>query len=75
MVNRRRDRILESIAAKCLRALSDLFSPNLINQSSCRISTSHAKARPILQDDWSIRLGENRLDQSSQTCGGYAILE
>ena len=27
----------------------------------------------ILHDDWSIKLGENRSDQSSQTFGGYAI--
>ena len=49
------------MAAKCLRALSGLFSPNLIDQSSCRILTTHAKTRPILHDDWSIWLGENRL--------------
>ena len=34
-----------SIAAKCFRALSGLFSPNLIDQSSCRILTTHAKTR------------------------------
>ena len=44
----------------CLRTVSSLFSPNLVDQSSCRIPTKHAKARPILQADWSIRLGENR---------------
>ena len=27
----------------------------------------------ILYDDWSIRLGENRPDQSFQTCGGNAM--
>ena len=27
----------------------------------------------ILHGDWLIRLGENRLDQSSRTFGGYAI--
>ena len=50
------------IAAKCLRTLSGLFSANLIYQSSCEILTAHAKTRPILNDDWSIRLGENRPD-------------
>ena len=53
-----------SIVAKCLRTLSGLFSPNLIVQSSCRILITHAKIRPILHDDWSIRLGENRLDKA-----------
>ena len=48
-----------SIAAKCLRALSRLFSPNLIDQSSCSILTTYAKKSPILHDDWSISLGEN----------------
>ena len=43
-----------SIATKCLRALSGLFSPNLIHQSSCRILTTYAKTRSILYDDWSI---------------------
>ena len=27
----------------------------------------------ILHDDWLIRLGENRPDQSSQRFGGYAV--
>ena len=27
----------------------------------------------ILHDDWSMRSGENRLDQSSQIFGGYAV--
>ena len=41
-----------SKAAKCLRALSGLFSPKLIDQSSCRILTTHVKTRPVLHDDW-----------------------
>ena len=61
-----------SIAAKCLRAPPSLFSPNLIEQSSYRILTTHTKTRPILHDDRSIRLGENRHYQSFQTFGGYA---
>ena len=65
----------ESIAAICLIALSGLFPPNLIDQSSCMILTTHAKTRPILHDDWSVRLGENRLYRSSQTFGGYADSE
>ena len=65
---------LQSTATKYLRALLGLFSPNLIDQSSCRILTTHAKTRPILHDDWSIRLGENRPYQSSQTFDGYALL-
>ena len=55
-----------SIDATFLTALSGLFSPNLIDQSSCMILTTHAKTRPILHDDWSIRLGKNRLYRSSQ---------
>ena len=50
-----------------------LFSPSLVNQSSCRILTTHAKARPILHDDWSIRLGENRPYKSSKKFGDYAL--
>ena len=53
-----------NISAKYLRTLSDLFSPNLIDQSSGRILTTHAKTRPILHNDWSIRLGENRPDRA-----------
>ena len=53
-----------SIAAKRLRTLSSLFSLNLIHQSSCRIMTIHAKTRPILHADWSIRLGENGPDRA-----------
>ena len=60
------------MATKFLIALSGLFSPNLIDQSSCMSLTPHAKTRPILYDDWSIRLGENRLYRCSQTFGGYA---
>ena len=51
-------------AFKCLRTFSDLFSPTIIDQSSCRILTTHAKNTPILHDDWSIRLGENRPDRA-----------
>ena len=51
-----------SIDAKCLKTLSGLFFPNLINQLSCRILTKHDNTRPILHDDWSIKLGENRPD-------------
>ena len=61
------------MAIKCLRALSDLFSPNLIDQSLCRILTTHTKTRPILLDYWPIRLGENIPYQSSQTFGGYLL--
>ena len=62
---------VNGIAAKCLRALSGLFSPNLIDQSLCRILTTHVTTRPNLHDDWSVRLGENRLYRSSQTSGSY----
>ena len=44
--------------------MSSLFPSNLIDQSSCRILTTHAKARPILHDDWSFRLGENGPDRA-----------
>ena len=54
----------ESIATKCLRTLSGLCSPNLIDQSSCRILTTYAMTRAILHDDWLIMLGENRLDRA-----------
>ena len=40
-----------------------LFSPNLIDQSSSRILTTYVKYRPILHDDWLIKLGENRPDR------------
>ena len=50
------------------------ISPKLIDQSSCRILTTHLKNRPIFHDDWSIRLGENELYRSSQTFGSYAVL-
>ena len=53
-----------SITAKCLRTQSGLLSPNLIDQSSCRIPKTQAKARPVLHDDWSIRMGENRPDRA-----------
>ena len=43
--------------------LSGLFSPNLIDQSSCRILITHATARPIFQDDWPISMGEQRSDR------------
>ena len=40
------------------------------NQSSWLHKRSTANFRPILHNDWSIRLGQNRPDQSSQTIGG-----
>ena len=55
--------ISSSIAAKCLRALSCLFPPNLTGQSSCRMDLVLACVVRILHDDWSIRLGENRPDR------------
>ena len=55
--------LIFAVAYKCLRSMSSLFSPNLIDQSSGRILTTRAKARPILHDDWSIRLGEKRTDR------------
>ena len=64
---RRDDKFLElllrSIAAKCLRALSGLFSPNLIGQSACKMDLALACVVLILRDDWSIWSGENRLDR------------
>ena len=53
------DYINASIAAKCLRAC--LPSCNLIDQSSGRMGLALACVVRILHDDWSIRLGENRL--------------
>ena len=53
-----------SISTECLRTLSGLFSPNLIDQSSCRILITHAKTRSILHDDWPVRLGGNRHDRA-----------
>ena len=55
---------MTSIAVKLLGILPGLFSPNVIDQLSCRILTTHAKTRLILHDDWSIRLGENRPDRA-----------
>ena len=72
MLYNTRKRSEDSIAANYLIALSGLFSPNLIDQSSCMILTTHARTRPILHDVWSIRLGENRLYRSWHTFGGYA---
>ena len=45
------------------RALSGLFSPNLIHQSSCKMGLVLACVVRTLHDDWSIRLGENRPDR------------
>ena len=52
------------IAAKCLRILSGLFSANLIDQSSSRILTTHARTMLIVHGDWLIRWGENRPDMT-----------
>ena len=62
-----------NIAAKCLKALSGLFSPNLTDQLPRRSLTTQAKTRSILHNDWSSRLGENRPDQILLTFGGYAV--
>ena len=48
------------IAAKCSRTLPGLFSPNLIDQSSCRLDLVLACVVRILHDDWLSSLGENR---------------
>ena len=40
------------------------YSPNLIDQSSFKMGLVLACVVRILHDDWSIRLGENRPDQS-----------
>ena len=53
-----------SIATKCLSTLSGLFSPYIIDKSSCRILITHAKTTPILHDDWSPGLGENRPERA-----------
>ena len=63
-----------SITAKCLRALSGLFSPNLIDQSSCRILSTHAETGPILYDDWSSRLGEYRPCRASNHLAALVML-
>ena len=55
----------DSIVTKSLKTLSGLFSPNLIDQSSCKMSLVLACVVRILHDDWSIRLGEYRLDKFS----------
>ena len=55
---------LASIVARCFRAQLGLFSPNLIDQSSCRMGLVLACVVRILHDDWSIRLGENRPDEA-----------
>ena len=54
---------LYSIATKCLRTLSGLFSLNLIDQSSCKMDLVLASVVRIRYYDWSIRLGENRPDR------------
>ena len=50
-----------SIAAKCLRATSGLFFPNLLDQSACKMRLALACVVIILHDDWSTKLEENRL--------------
>ena len=52
-----------STAANCLIALLGLFSPNLTDQSACKMGLALACVVVILHDDWSIRSGENRLDR------------
>ena len=42
-----------NIAAKCLRALSRLFSPNSIDQTSCKLGLVLACVCRIQHDDWS----------------------
>ena len=59
----RDERLMLSIAAQCLRVRSGLFSPNLISQSACKMSLALACVVIILHDDWSISLGENRLNR------------
>ena len=51
------------IATKCWKVLSGLFSPNLIDQLPCKMGLVLACVVRILHDDWSIRMGENRLDR------------
>ena len=53
----------QSIAAKCLRALSGIFSSNLIDQSACKMGLALACVIIILHDDWSIRSRENKLNR------------
>ena len=55
--------ILLSIAAKCFSGLSGLFSPNLIDQSSCKMGLVLACVVRMLHNDWPISLGENRPDR------------
>ena len=55
-------RTTNSIAAECFRAQLGPFSPNLIDQSSCRMDLVLACVIRILHDDGSIRLRENRPD-------------
>ena len=55
----------DSIVTNSLKTLSGLFSPNLIDQSSCKMSLVLACVVRTLHDDWSIRLGEYRLDKVS----------
>ena len=62
--------VCPSIAAEYLRTMLSLFSPNLIDQSSSRILTTHAKPRPILDDDWPNRLGENGPDRALKHLAG-----
>ena len=64
----------DSIATKCLRALSDLFSPNLIDQSSCRMGLALACVMRILHEDWSIRLGENRFNMALKHLAAMMVM-
>ena len=61
LVSYKIENVYMAIAVKCLRALFGLFSPNLIDQSSCRMGLALTCVVRLLDDDWSIRLGENKL--------------
>ena len=57
-----------------LKALSGVFSPNLIDQSSCKMGLVLACMVRILHDDWSNRSGENRSNRALKYASyvGYA---
>ena len=63
-----------SIIAKCSIALLGLFSPNVIDQSSCKMGLVLACMVIILHDDWSIRSGINGPDMACSHLAAMLIV-
>ena len=55
-----RIKLLLEFSCQMFENSDKVFSPNLIDQSSCKMGLVLVCVVRILHDDWSIRLGENR---------------